>query len=597
MLDSISKSMDNKSSQKEAEVYVQKGLTNLSGRMYQQAMINFQNAYEADAAYAGKVLNTEFNNFYSTGDYEGALSIGLTLIKSRPNDYELANILGNCARKDENFKQSNNLYRHALKIKPSYQMAFYNLAASMGKVQKYDEEVLNMIKKFGQMTNYILPDFLEDPKIDVYYKKQIEEIKEQQKALKIKEYQDLLAKLDEEDRVLESRKVKADLKQTEMQKTFAKNDEILEYFKNHVTKLKEATEDEEKRKIPLALFDLALYAITIRDGDLAHDTLDEVRHLGMENEHLEMVWAISRFMIGEKADALDTMTKLLGREPTNRFLNINMGLMYKEEGNRLLSYKYLITGASLLEKSEGLYKLSDLIRLAEESFEAGNNKRSLALYEVIAEEITTVDPWLAMGEIYLKSDKLEESAAKFRKALEIAPGNKTAKEKMKEIHDIYYERGEAFFRETKYKAATGIFEKAMGILRLPETVKRCAGVYKLMKNAAKYESLMEEYEILKEAEKALEQEKLRQGYIVKGRAYMARKHWHKAIEQFELAFRMKLDKDVFMFLATLYKNLHMRPEMEDLLGRWNKMVEYEDRMKKFKKEEAQKRRSFTTKEE
>ena len=42
-----------------------------------------------------------------------------------------------------------------------------------------------------------------------------------------------------------------------------------------------------------------------------------------------------------------------------------------------------------------------------------------------------------------------------------------------------------------------------------------------------------------------------------------------------------------------YKKLKYKDEMEDLLKRWNKMVEYEDRMKKFKKAEAAARANYS----
>ena len=588
MLDSITKSLDGSGSQKAAEALVQKGLLSLQGKMYQQAMIQFQNAFKENSAYTGKVLNTEFNNYYGSGDYEGALSLGLTLIKARPDDYELANILGNCARKDENFKQANNLYRHALKIKKGYQFAFYNLAASMGKVEKYDDEVVQAIKKFGN----ILPDFTEDAGTQDKYEKLIIEFKEQEKETRIKELTETLEKLDQEDKVLEMRKVKADLRQAEIQKIVAKEAELIEHFEQNIEKKKNSDDDAEIKLLPNAFFDMGLYCLSVRDGMKAYECFDEVRNLNVEMDYLTMCLALAKAQQGELADALEAFTKLLGIDGTNRYLNINMGLLYREEGNRLLSYKYLIIGAALLEKSEGLYKLSDLIELAKDSAEAGNSKRALNLYEVIAEEVTTVEPWIAMGDIYLKMDKLEDAAVKFRKALTVEDRNKEATEKLKEVHDIYYERGESFFREGKYKASAGIFEKALGIMRLLDTIKRTAGIYKLLRNSARYEDLMEEYELLLEKEKELEQEKLRQGYMVKGKAYMQRRQFNKSIENFELAFRMKLDKDVFMFLATMYKKLNYKDEMEDLLKRWNKMVEYDDRMKKYKKQEAAARRNY-----
>ena len=47
---------------------------------------------------------------------------------------------------------------------------------------------------------------------------------------------------------------------------------------------------------------------------------------------------------------------------------------------------------------------------------------------------------------------------------------------------------------------------------------------------------------------------------------------------------MKLDKDVFVMLASIYKSMKRTHEMEELLKKWNKMVEYEEKLKRFEKE-------------
>jgi Tfp pilus assembly protein PilF len=96
---------------------------------------------------------------------------------------------------------------------------------------------------------------------------------------------------------------------------------------------------------------------------------------------------------------------------------------------------------------------------------------------------------------------------------------------------------------------------------------------------------MEEYQKIMVEEEKAEKEVTRQGYIKKGRAYMKNKDLRNAIENFELAFRMKADKDVFVFLASIYKRLKRNVDMESLLERWNKMVEYEEKLKKYQKDE------------
>ncbi|OGG96834.1 MAG: hypothetical protein A2508_03705 [Candidatus Lambdaproteobacteria bacterium RIFOXYD12_FULL_49_8] len=118
-------------------------------------------------------------------------------------------------------------------------------------------------------------------------------------------------------------------------------------------------------------------------------------------------------------------------------------------------------------------------------------------------------------------------------------------------------------------------------MRAPETVRKTASVYQVLRQPLRAERLMAEYEVYKQGEKAIQEEKDRQSNILLGRAYLQKKHWSKAIEHFEIAFRMKLDKDVFMFLATIYKKLRKTEEMKDLLNRWNRMTEHEEKTKKF----------------
>jgi uncharacterized protein HemY len=123
------------------------------------------------------------------------------------------------------------------------------------------------------------------------------------------------------------------------------------------------------------------------------------------------------------------------------------------------------------------------------------------------------------------------------------------------------------------------------ILRKPETIKQAAAVHKILNNTTRMQSLNDEYEEILKKEREAENEKKRREYIKMGRAYIKRKNFRLGIEYLEMAFRMKLDKDVFMLLAAVYKSLNRRESIQDLLSRWNKMVEYEDKLKKFRKDD------------
>ena len=47
---------------------------------------------------------------------------------------------------------------------------------------------------------------------------------------------------------------------------------------------------------------------------------------------------------------------------------------------------------------------------------------------------------------------------------------------------------------------------------------------------------------------------------------------------------MKVDKDIFMILAYLYKSLGQKDNLQHLVLRWNKMVEFEEKEKEFQKQ-------------
>ena len=93
------------------------------------------------------------------------------------------------------------------------------------------------------------------------------------------------------------------------------------------------------------------------------------------------------------------------------------------------------------------------------------------------------------------------------------------------------------------------------------------------------------------AEKAIEDEKARQELIAEAKALTKQKNWFKAIEKLESAFRMKLDKTVFIQLAGLYKGLKKMEELNSLIERWGKMLEHADRMAKYDKEKARSKKS------
>jgi len=558
-----------------------KGLDMLNGRMFKQAMIQFQQAIKTNKKPVLKRLDQEFAESIKRQDHEAGLAIGLILIKDRPKDFELANTLGNCARHQKNYKQANSLYKHALKINRKYKLAFFNLAASMAKIDKYDKDVSTAIEQFASMKYFILPDYFLDPKLIDKLEARLTSQKRTVLADEIRAMQAQIAEAESENNYIEERRLKMEIEiKIEEAKKPIEPAQVYLSLKERIQTADEQTEASLSR-MAAERMNFVIFALLNEDGKTALALLHEMDQKGLEIDFSEMCKAIAFELTGNPEDAIDLLTRILGDDANNRYLNLNLGILYRRQGSTLLATKYLSIGASLLEKSDGLYRLSDLIEIADQSYENGQTQKALNLYKIVCNEVSIVAPHMKLGEIYLAEDMLEESTASFRQVLSKEPENQIAKDRLKELHDAYFEKAEAFFRDNKYKAAAGVFERALGVMRLPETVRKTASVYQVLRKPAKSEALLKEYEGLKSDEKELSEEKERQTNILLAKAFLKKKRWAKAIEHFENAFRMKVDKDVFVYLATVYRQLKKTEEMKDLLNRWNRMVEREEKLDRY----------------
>lgn len=585
MLKSFKKNREQKAT-KRAEELLSKGVTQLDGKLYKQAMIEFQNAYQLDPNTVLTRLDKEFKHYLEIRDYEAALSIGLILIKIKKGDYELVNLVGNCARRQKNYKQANNLYRFALKVNRNYPTAFFNLAASMGKVEKYDGDVKKSLRVFNDIKDYILPEYADDPEFGDRVEKQLKESAAANYELRVKELESEIAEKEDTGDLQEAKVMRIELEKLKRNGGNPTDEDFNNLYQATVTVDNPEEMTDEEREIQLRnIYNFGTLALHHKKTEFALDYFHQVKESGGKFKYLDMMIAISMAVSGKTKEGIKFFVDELGEDQHNRFFNINLGLMYKNVGNRLLSTKYLAIGAELLEKSDGLYHLSELIEIADQSALDGNHKKALRLYNVAISEVDNVKIWGKIGEVYINLKQYDEATRAFREILRLDPESKHAANQLKELHDIFCVRAEGFFHKSKFQASASQYEKALRILRPAETIKQAASVYKVLKNNDKVEALTNEYEEILKKEREEEAEKERREHIKMGKLHIRRKNYKQGLELLEMAFRMKLDKDVFVLLASIYKSLRRREDMKDLLSRWNKMVEYEEKMKKFEKDE------------
>jgi len=569
MLKSILKNRDEKNRLR-IEEHIADGMTHLENKFYNDAMIEFDKAMSINPEGVYPKLVDELATAAASGHLESALAIGLNLIKQQPDDYELVNRLGNYAREGKDFKQANFLYKTALKIKPDFELAFYNLAACTAKIDIYDDAVQSAISQFDGIANYILPDYLENPNIIQELSEQIDSEKEDQFQDKLKELSDLRDEEKDAGDPEEAREVEAQINALKEKPRQASSEDIL-------NRLKQMAEENEVEQAPHKI-NLALFAVRENRPDVALEALK-----GLTAKDFECLDLLKVLVIEQKGDiegAISQLNHLLGQNSNNRYNNANLGLMYRKLGKKFLSIKYLIKTAGLLERSNGIYSLRKLREEADQAYDQMQFKKALNFYLVIANEMETAEIWDKIGTIYLERKEYDSAVKAFNRLSKLDPDSGLGEVKLKKIQDYYLEKGETLFGERKFKAAAEYFEKALTIIRSADIIKRTAEVYIQLNNTDREQELLKEHREALEQEKAREQEEIRQQLILKSKHLMKRGLFDKAIEILESAFRLKIDRNIFMQLAVLYKGLKKQDELILLEQKWQKMLACEEKIKK-----------------
>lgn len=570
MLKALFQSREEKLRQRIDE-HISEGVRHLSNKFYNGAMIEFDKAMSFDSESVYLRLVEELSKTAGSGQLESALSIGLNLINKNPEDFELVNKLGNYARELKDYRQANNLYKTALKINPNCKTAFYNLAASSAKADIYDEAIISALSQFDGVSDYVLPEYLENQSIIEELSEKAGRAKEERYRKKMKRLLNLKNEKIEAGDLIEARKLEIHIEKLEKSVKKITNEDIISEF---IRLIKEDSKNQSLHK-----YNLALYTIHEKKTDIALNNLEQMSV--KDFEHVDLLKTIAIQQKGHLKRAIDTLHHLLGNNQYNRYYNVNLGLMYRKAGKRFLSIKYLIKTAALLEKSSGIYSMTEFMREADEAYDQARYKKALNYYSVIVNEVSNAEIWDKIGTIFMVRKNYDKAAEAFRRMQQLDPDSSAGESKLREIHDYYVEKAESLFTERKFKASAEYFEKALSIMRLRDTIKRTAETYKQLNKPDREVDLLTELHELEEKEKAEEQEEFRQQMILKGKRHLKDKLFKKAIDIFEAAFRMKVDRDVFFQLAVLYKGLKNKDGLASLESRWGKMLDHEEKLKKY----------------
>jgi len=553
---------------KNQDAILKKGLLLLKDKLYKQAMIELKIALQHNPSAVIPELEILFEKYEEGESIEIALTIGLVLFQVNKSE-ELALKLGNYSRKLKNYKQANSLYREALKINRNNKLAFYNLAASMGKVDKYDQDVIKLINRHFDVNDYVFPNYIGGNATINQLKEEIKKTKFEQRNYRIKQLQTLKEGIDDSKGNQSLETIEVELEQLTSDKIEVSLDELTEAFQK---KRDEASGKkmnlEEQNQYYTDIFNFGLYALLENDIGTALDNFLLLKQREQEIEDLDLCLALASDLNGHREEALRIMQKAINQHPENRLLNINLALIFKKNGNKLLSYKYQAIASSLLEKSDGCMHLSEMMDRADNHFKHEKLDDALKLYRIVAVESNHIKAWLNIGEIYFLKKRHIEALEAFKEIQKIDPDSKLVQHKMKDIHDHYCLKGDELFNESKFSQAAVLYERALNVVRTAETIEKLISVYKRLNKNRQVQDLYEEQQVLYKKQIEIDKENKRLDYIEQGKIQLRLKNFDAAINNFENAFGLRADKDVFAFLAHIYKSLNRKRMLKDLVERW-----------------------------
>jgi len=287
---------------------------------------------------------------------------------------------------------------------------------------------------------------------------------------------------------------------------------------------------------------------------------------------------------GKSEAAIEQLIKLLGEDKFNRYYNINLGLLYRKIGKTFLSIKYLLKTAELLKKTDGIFSMQQVIKMADEEVEKGNTKKALGFYLIAVQEISDPELWNKIGQLQKSLKQIDKAIQAFKEILKIDPKSELGNAELRKVHDYFVSQGDNLMSENKNQAAVDFYERALVVTRVPETLKKAAEAYHRLNNIKMEKKLLQELEAIESAIKTREQERMRQALIMKGKQLMGQKKYQQAIEVFDSAFDMKLDKGLYAQLAKLHKTFKGKDSVNILAKRWEDMVVKKDREEMMAKE-------------
>ena len=566
-------------SDKEVQAILAHAESLLEKNFYDWAAVEFNKALELNPKFASETVTRLFQEMQGGGNPDGIISLGVNVLQMDPKNVELANILGNTYRKKHDWKQAKNMYHYCLKHDPDFKYAFYNLAASVAKLEVADGTAVSAIDEFEKMSDFVLPDIKEglDKLIEMQqnFVNDPEEVSEDGGAGKQEDTGEIPVDGSKED---DKTEVKADDEKDGDESSDETNKiNPSQTFKYIVSNL-EAESKEEKE----ACFTLGIYCLQQRIGDIAQRLFKRLLMREKGNVDLRCFLVLAISLDGDTNKAIKTFQGILGSNPNHRYTNVNMGILLKRKGMIQQSRVCFFTTFKLLERSKGNYDVSAILEKAEKLYEEGHEKKAIEIYEPLVPEITSEELLNKIAQYNVEKKLWDNAFEIFRRILHINRQNKEAREGIKSIHAAYLMVSGNYLKKKDPKNALLAIDKALNIAASKNLIQKAISLNRILKNENRTIELEKMLEAFKKKEikgKVQEKISLAEEAETKG-------NFKEAISYYEQAIRIEPQNSTLKKLVDLCVRIK-RPDLAEKVTNWfNKYQHSIEEKKKVQAREA-----------
>ena len=548
--DSLAKKLtQNLSAKRKGEQLVMQGLVLLDDRNNDQAVEHFRQAILVGREAITPYMKNLFTGFVLNRRHHEAVTIGRPLTAFFPKDYALFNDLGNQFRHLGKAELAQKCYKKAIELNQDWDIPYLNMAALSAKVEKYDDEIIPLLHRFDNIRDFVLPPYNGRP--------------------------DFLDRIEAE-LAVESGGSKIE----GAPKRPVSPAEIIDYFKKKALDAIDLARERNPKAVESAekhLINLTLYSIEQQEFAQAMDGASQFAKLGSHYPYAEMMQAVILGRQGKLEEAIEILKVSVRRYPQDRYVNANLGLALRAIGKNRLAKVYFVRAGFLLEQSFGFFSSQEIEIKAQEHYQARHFSEAEKLYQLVIDTDPRADAWYLMARCQHHQQNHSLAFQTLKKGLDVANGELAKRDYAAQAQEFLIEEANKSVETKRLEKALSLMEYALYFGRKPELLDRASQVAYQLGDTFKSGQYQQEYNQVMGLDRDSQQEAKRQKYIAQGKEALSKKDFQTAIHLFEQAFDLKLDKDVFVFLASIYKKLKYQRALTALISRWKWMQEREDK--------------------